>query len=305
MKQSGREKAISILTIIPSVIAIAIFVYGFILLTIRISLSDWQGILPDFSYFGLKSYFAVFKSSRFLISITNNVCFTAMFLAICVGGGLLLAVLLEKNLRGVMFFRTIYIFPLSISFVVTGIAWKWIFVPSGGINLLLNTLLTKIGVDNINIQWGWFIVQDQIGPFRLALIPVIIAASWQFMGYVMAMYLAGLMGIPIEIREAACVDGATEFQIYRKIILPLLKPITLSAMIILGHISLKIFDLIYVMTGRGPGFVTDVPSIFMYEAAFKAQRYSQGSVVGVIMLLMVAAVIIPYLTVSLRKGFEV
>ena len=301
MKQSRREKVISILTIIPSAIAVSIFVYSFILWTIRVSLSNWEGILPNFSYFGFKSYLAVFQNSRFLIGITNNVCFTAIFLLTCIGGGLLLAVLLDQNLRGVIFFRTIYIFPLSISFVVTGIVWKWIFVPSGGINLLLNTLLMRIGIDNINIDWGWFIVPNQIGPFRLALVPVIIAASWQFMGYVMAMYLAGLMGIPGELREAARIDGATEFQIYRKIIFPLLKPITLSALIILGHISLKLFDLIYVMTGRGPGFVTDVPSIFMFETTFKALRYSQGAVTGVIMLLMVAVIIIPYLTISLRK----
>jgi glucose/mannose transport system permease protein len=138
----------------------------------------------------------------------------------------------------------------------------------------------------------------------VALVPVVIAAAWQLTGYTMAMYLAGLRAIPDELREAARVDGASEFDLYRRIMLPLLRPITLSALIVLGHISLKIFDLVYTMTGKGPGFVTDVPGIFMFETTFQGNHYSQGAAISMIMLFMVALVIVPYLVFSLRREVE-
>jgi glucose/mannose transport system permease protein len=301
MKQSKKERLIVILTILPSAAAIAVFVYGFIAWTGRVSLSDWNGILPNYTFAGFKNFLSVFKSDRFLIDIFNNVFFSIFFLAICVGGGLLLAILVDQSLKGEGFFRTLYLFPLAISPVVTAVAWKWIFAPKTGINVLLTDFLSAIGVKH-TVDFGWYTSTASIGHFNIALIAIIIAASWAFVGYVMAMYLAALRGIPAELKEAARVDGASEFKIYMKIILPLLKPITLSALIILGHISLKMFDLFYVMTGRGPGFVTDFPSIFMYDATFHANRYGQGAAISLIMLLMVAVVIVPYLTISLRKG---
>ena len=301
MKQSGKERTIVILTIIPSVAAVAVFIYGFIIWTIVVSVSDWRGILPDYSFTGLTNFLNIFKNERFLIDIFNNIFFTILFLAICVGGGLFLAILVNQSIKGQDFFRNIFLFPLVISPVVTAVAWKWIFAPKTGINVLLSNFLSKIGIEH-TVEFGWSISTAKVGPFNVALISIIIAACWSFIGYIMAMYLAALRGIPAELIEAARIDGATEFKIYTKIILPLLKPITLGALIILGHISLKMFDLFYVMSGRGPGFVTDLPSIFMYETTFSANRYGQGAAISIIMLLMVAVVIIPYLKISLRKG---
>ncbi|MFA5015496.1 MAG: sugar ABC transporter permease, partial [Actinomycetota bacterium] len=257
MRQSRKERLIVILTILPSVAAIILFVYGFIAWSVAVSLSNWKGILPDYSIASplFKNFISIFKSQRFTIDIFNNIFFSVFFLALCVGGGLLLATLLDKSLKGEGVFRTVYLLPLAISFVVTGVVWKWIFAPSTGVNLLLTGLLSKIGIEH-TVNFGWYTSTASIGPFNIALLPVIIAASWRYIGYVMAMYLAALRGIPAELKEAARVDGASEFTIYRRIILPLLKPITLSALIILGHISLKMFDLFYVMTGSGSGFVT-------------------------------------------------
>jgi glucose/mannose transport system permease protein len=138
----------------------------------------------------------------------------------------------------------------------------------------------------------------------VALIPVIIAAAWQLTGYTTAMYLAGLRSIPEDLREAARVDGASEIGVYRHIILPMMQPITLSAMIVLGHISLKIFDLVFTMTGRGTGFVTDVPGIFMFETTFQGNHYAQGATISIIMLLTVALVVVPYLFYSFRREVE-
>lgn len=300
-----KDKILAIIMLIPSIIIIGVFVYCFIAWSIRVSLSNWKGILPNYDFVGLKNYISIFHNNRFVIDLSNNIFFTILFLGFCTIGGLFLAILLDQKLRGETFFRTIYLFPLSISFVVSGVVWRWIFSPKAGVNALLNIFLAKLGFENVNFQWGWYITTKSIGPFHIALVPIVIAASWQFMGYAMAMYLAGIRGIPNELREAARVDGASEFQVYSKVILPLLKPITFSALIILGHISLKIFDLVYVMTGRGPAFVTDFPSVFMYETVFKSNNYSEGAAIAFIMLLMVAFVIIPYLIIDFRKEIEV
>jgi len=141
----------------------------------------------------------------------------------------------------------------------------------------------------------------QIG-IPVALIPVVIAASWQLSGFAMAMYIAGLAVVPHELREAARIDGASEWQVYTRVVIPQLKPITLSLIIILGHISLKIFDLVFAMTGAGPGFATDVPGVFVFEQTFKAIRYNTGAAASIVMLVLVAIVIVPYLLRTLGRA---
>jgi glucose/mannose transport system permease protein len=308
MTQS-RDRWIAFLLILPSIILIGIFVYGFIGWTMRVSLSKWDGVEPDYTWVGLENYRLLFTDAggisarRFSIDLWNTFFFTIFFLLICVGVGLLLAILLDQKIKGEGIFRTIYLFPMALSFVVTGVVWQWIFAPGTGSRARgINALLGIVGLDAL--KWKWYTDTTTIGPFHVALIPVIIAASWQMIGYTMAMYLAGLRGVPEELREAARVDGATEVAIYRHIILPILQPITLSALIVLGHISLKIFDLIYTMTGKGPAFATDVPGIFMFETTFQGNHYSQGAAISIIMLLMVALIIIPYLVYSLRREVE-
>jgi len=304
-----RERWIAVLIVLPSILLIAIFVYGFIGWTAAVSFSEWDGIVPDYTWAGFENYNQLFNSAsvagrRFTIDLWNTLFFTIFFLLICIAIGLLLAILLDQKIKGEGIFRTIYLFPMAISFVVTGVVWQWIFAPGTasrprGVNALLN----MAGLDSL--RWGWFTDTTEIGVFHVALIPVIIAAAWQLIGYTMAMYLAGLRGVPEELREAARVDGATEIYIYRNIVLPILRPITLSALIFLGHISLKIFDLIYTMTGKGPGFVTDVPGIFMFETTFQGNHYAQGAAISSIMFVMVALVIVPYLIFSLRQEVEI
>jgi glucose/mannose transport system permease protein len=309
MAHARRERWIALLMILPSIILIAIFVYGFIGWTATASLSKWDGIEPDYTWVGLDNFRQLFtreggvSAKRFTIDLWNTLFFTVLFLTACVVFGLLLAILLDQDVKGEGIFRTIYLFPMSLSFVVTGVAWQWIFAPGTERRLRgINALLHGVGLDAL--RWKWYTDTSSIGPFHVALIPVIIAASWQLIGYTMAMYLAGLRGIPEELREAARVDGASEVGLYRYIILPILRPITLSALIVLGHTSLKIFDLVYTMTGKGPGFVTDVPGIFMFETTFQGNHYSQGAAISIIMLLMVALVVIPYLRYSLRREVE-
>ncbi len=309
MSYLRRERWIAFLMILPSIILLAIFVYGFISWTAVVSLSKWDGVQPNYAWAGFDTFKQLFLTAggvsarRFSIDLWNTLFFTLLFLLLCVGIGLLLAILLDQRVKGEGIFRTIYLFPMSLSFVVTGVVWQWIFAPGTATRPRgVNALLSLLGLDAL--RWKWFTDTSSWGPFHVALIPVIIAAAWQLTGYTMAMYLAGLRGIPEELREAARVDGATELNIYRHIILPMLQPITLSALIVLGHISLKIFDLVYTMTGKGTGFVTDVPGIFMFETTFQGNHYAQGAAISMIMLVIVALVIVPYLISSFRREVE-
>ncbi len=301
----------AVLMILPSIAAIAIFVYGFIAWTGWVSLSNWTGIIADFSFAGLENYAEIFSSRRFQTDIRNTIVFTLFFLVGSLGIGLLLAVLLDSGVRGESIFRSIFMFPMALSFIVTGTAWQWLFAPGSPADPAgLNRLFENLGLP---IFQSWSIVADVVpgGGWRpdwsratlgipLAMIPVVIAAVWQMSGFTMAMYLAGLRAIPEDLREAARVDGASEWQVFRRITFPLLQPITLSAVIILGHISLKIFDLIMTQTGGGPGNATDVPAIYMYEITFKSNEYAQGAAVAIVMLLLVAVLILPYLIYNIR-----
>lgn len=295
MKKIDKEKIIPFLFILPSIILIAIFVYGFIGWTGWVSLVNWRDIFPDFTFVGFRNYIDLFQNYRFQISLKNTLVFTSLFLISSIIIGLLLAILVDRKIRGENIFRNIYLFPMAISFVVTGVVWRWLLNPgTGGIegSIGINMLLDKLGLSFL--KSGWY-TDPKIG-----IKAVVIAAVWQMSGYVMAMYLAGIRGIPTELFEAAQVDGASTFEVYRYIILPLLRPITLGAIIVLGHISLKIFDLVFAMTGSGVGFSCDVPALFMYDTTFRGNYFSQGASIAIILLISVAVLIIPYLRYSLR-----
>ncbi len=332
-----RDHITAILFIIPSIIAILVFVYGFIGLTGWVSLLDWNDIaiipkgslLPELNYVGLENYIRLFTvDQRFQIDLRNTVVFTVVFIAACLTLGLLLAIFLDQKIRGEGIFRSIFLFPMAISFIVTGVVWRWMLNPGNqssgavGVNLLLEKLGLKflengwftnpailfiqpdsgIGQFLNNIGLG-FITTSEFG-IPVAILSVVLAATWQMSGYTMAMYLAGLRGIPIELREAAYMDGATEIQLYRYIILPMIQPITLSAVIILGHISLKIFDLVSAMTGPGPGFATDVPAYYMFDTVFRGNHFSRGAAIAIILLVSVAVLVIPYLINNMRTEVQ-
>lgn len=283
-----------LIILIPLLVVLFVFVYGFIAWSLRVSLTNWESVVPDMTFAGMENYVRLFSSQRFQTDLRNTFYFTLFFIAVCVIGGFFLSYLLFSKLKMEGIFRTIYLFPLSLSFVVTGVLWRWIFNPEVGVNALLRMIGFKA-------DFGWFTSTYSIGGFNVALISLIVAASWQYMGYTMAMFLAGLRGIDEQLIESAQIDGAGEWRIIRSIILPIIKPITFSAMIVLGHVSLKIFDLAYAMTGKGPAFVTDFPGLFMFETTFRGNNYAQGAAISIVMLILVALVIIPYLR-STFKG---
>ncbi|MED2973755.1 MULTISPECIES: carbohydrate ABC transporter permease [unclassified Fictibacillus] len=300
-KKRNVDQLLSFVFILPSILAVGVFVYGFIAWSGYVSLSNWNSLVPDMSFAGFKNYVFLFKDFRFQADLRNTLFFTVFFILAVLVMGLLLAVFLDQKIRGEGLFRNIFFFPMALSFVVTGVIWQWLLNPATGVNLFLK----KLGLDSLwytsvkiipGVEWG----KIQFG-VPVAVIAVVIAAAWQMTGFSVAMYLAGLRAIPEEIREAARMDGASEFQIYRKIIFPIVAPVTVSVVIIMAHISLKIFDLIYAMTGPGANFVTDVPGVYMFETTFRGNYYANGAAISIIMLVTVAVFIVPYL-ISSRKG---
>ncbi len=315
------ERIIPPVLLAPTMVCSFIFVYIFIIITFYISISNWNSMKINM---GIRqplfaTYMDMFAMPRFQADMRNTLVFTVLFLALSVMGGMFLAIMLEKTALGGHFFRNFFLFPYALSFIVTGVAWRWIFNPQTGINLIINQIAGLFGVAPPKILWltdpnVWFTINKTLAnimPFvaalrvkigiPAALIPVVIAAAWQLSGFAMAMYLAGLGTIPQDVREAALIDGANEFQVYRYVIIPMLAPMTVSTLIILGHVSLKIFDLIFAMSGVGPGFATDVPGIFVFEQSFKATRYNLGAAASFLMLVLVCLVIVPYLARSLRE----
>jgi len=298
MRHSRKDRIISIALVTPSILAMFVFIYGFIGFTAYSSLSNWNSMKPDFTFVGLKNYFRLFESQRFIIDMRNTFTFTILFLIVTIVLGFLLAVLLDQSIKGESIFRNIFLFPMALSYIVTGVVWRWLLSPGTAITgpSGVNILFDKLGLGFLKSGWD---TDPDIG-----IKAVVIAATWQMGGYIMALYLAGMRAIPDELREAARVDGATAVQVYRYIIIPLLSPITLSAVIILGHISLKIFDLIVSMTGPGTGFITDVPALFMFDTTFRGNRYAQGSAIAMVLLLLVAVLVVPYLISSYREEVE-
>ena len=332
------EIVVGFLFVLPSIIAIALFVYGFIAWSGWVSVSNWtRGAQPDYTYAGFNSYERLFGTNekyaagndarRFASGMRNVVGFTLVFLVSCIVVGFSLAALLDRYIRGEGIFRSIFLFPMAISFIVTGLAWRWLFTPGDPNvgNTGINYLFEKAGLDFLTLNWasdvvyhisdestvgqllnniglGWF-SSPSFG-ISLGIITLSIAAMWQLSGYTMALYLAGMRGIPDDLREAARVDGANEWQIYRYIIIPLLRPVTLSVVIILAHISLKIYDLVVAMGGEGQGFIKDVPALNMWDTTYGQSRFAQGAAIGVILLILISILIIPYLSISLRQQEE-
>lgn len=291
-KKLDKDTILAIVLVAPSILAVLIFVYGFIAWSMRVSFSNWVGLLPNYEFIGLRNYIELLQDPRFHIDIRNTVVFTVLFVGGCLFLGVGLAILLDQGLSGESFFRSLFLFPMAISFIVTGVVWRWLMNPAMGSRMSgLNLLFDSVGLDFLVNKWH---TTPQWGIAAIA-----IPAIWQMSGYTMALYLGGLRAIPESLREAARVDGASEVQVYRRIILPLLWPVTLSAMIILGHISLKVFDLIVAVAGKQVSL--DVPAVYMWTTTFDGQFYGRGASIGILLLLSVAVLVIPYLYQSLRE----
>jgi glucose/mannose transport system permease protein len=290
-----KDRYLSVILISPSILAVLIFIYGFIAWSMRVSLSKWKGLTADYTWNGLNNYINLFSDPRFHVDIRNTLIFTGVFVIGSILLGFFLAVFLDQGLKGEGFFRSLFIFPMAISYIVTGVIWRWLMNPALGSRTSgFNLLFSYLHLDFLKNAWH---TTPNWGIAAIAL-----AAIWQMSGYTMALYLAGLRAIPGELREAAQIDGATELQIYHYIMVPLLSPVTLSALIILGHMSLKVFDLIVAIAGKQ--LPLDVPAIYMWQTTFDGLFYGRGAAIGILLLLSVAVLIIPYIRYTLKTETE-
>jgi glucose/mannose transport system permease protein len=291
MKVAGKKRSSmrigGLLFVLPSIIAVAVFVYGMILWTLNISLSNrTSGYVQKVEYIGLKNYTDLVVDERFTHALSNLVKFTVTFMLATLLAGFIMSLLLEKGIKGEGFFRSFYLYPMAISFIAMGTAFRWLFFNEKGEDAAgLNLILRSVGLGFLQNDW---ILSEKGAMYSMA-----IPAIWQMSGYVMALFLAGFRGIPDEMREAARVDGASEFQIYRQILFPQLTPTILTIFIILGHVSMKMFDLIVGINGKSYG--TQVVAVYMWEATFDAGNQAKGTAISVFILVMVALVVVPYL----------
>lgn len=276
------------LVLSPSLALILVFVYGFIIFSVYLSFTGSR-ILPVYDWVGLENYEKLFQLRHWSIAIKNLGIFAGLYIAICTAIGLSLAIFLDQKIRGEGFLRPIFLYPMALSFIVTGTAWKWFLDPG-------------IGLEHTMHLWGWESFEfDWIKNRDFAIYTVVIAAVWQTSGFVMAMFLAGLRGIDNEILKAAQIDGASNWNMYRRIIIPQLRPAFLSAFVILSHLAIKSYDLVVALTGGGPGRATEVPATFMYSYTFTRNQMGIGASSAVIMLMTIAAIMVPYLYAELRE----
>lgn len=277
------DTLLAVLVLSPSIIAVAIFIYAFIFWTIYSSLVRWNDVVPDYTWVGLNNFIRLLNTDRFLIDLHNILVFTALFLVGSIVIGFLLAVFLDQRIKGEVVFRTVFLLPFAVSAIVTGVAWRWLMNPDSGIDLLFRTA----GLGFLHSTW----FTDP----RIGIAAVSVAAIWQMSGYVMALYLAALRGIPGELREAAAIDGAGAFALYRYVIVPLVAPVTFTVIVILGGIAIRTFDLTSSMTSSGPAFADDTLAFFMFQTTFQSNHFAQGAAIAVVMLILAAIITVPYL----------
>jgi len=274
----------------PSFALVLLFVYGFILFTGVLSFTGSK-LLPDLTtWVGLGNYVRLFKHPNWWTALSNLAIFGTLYIVICSFLGLGLAILLDQKIRGEGVLRPIYLYPMALSFIVTGVAWKWFLDPG-------------IGLEHVMQVWGWESFSFRwIKEGKFAIYTIVIAAIWQSSGFVMAMFLAGLRGVDNEIIKAAQIDGASNWMLYRRIIIPLMRPVFLSAFVVLAHLAIKSYDLIVAMTDGGPGTATWTPALFMQKFTFGRNEMGMGAASAIIMLMMIASIIVPYLYSELRGG---
>ncbi len=277
------------LVLAPTLLASLLFVYGFIAVTGYLSLTESR-MMPNYEYSGFGQYAALFELDRWWVAAANLGLFGALFIGICLLVGLGLAVLLDQRIRAEGALRAIYLYPMALSFIVTGAAWKWMLNPGLGLEKLVR------GWGFPDFTFDWLVNAD------MAIYTVVIAGVWQSSGFVMALFLAGLRGIDDSIIKAAMVDGASLPTIYRRIVIPALRPVFFSVFLILAHVAIKSFDLVMALTAGGPGTSSTVPAVFMYQYSFSRGQLGLGAASAMMMLATVMAVLVPMMYLETRRS---
>lgn len=276
------------LLLAPSAVLVLACVYGYIMFTVYLSFTA-STLMPSYELTGTGNYERLFGLENWSISLSNLWVFASLYILSALVLGLGLAILIDQKVRAESAFRSIFLYPMALSFIVTGTAWKWLLDPGVGLERTMHLFGWE------SFDFGWIKDGD------LAIYCVVIAAVWQTTGFVMAMFLAGLRGVDSEQINAARLDGAKTVQIYLRIIIPQLGPVFVSSFVIMAHMAVKSYDLVVALTNGGPGRSTWLPSVFMYQYSFTRNEMAVGAASAVLMLIGIALVVLPYLYSEMKK----
>ncbi|MET4329436.1 glucose/mannose transport system permease protein [Bradyrhizobium sp. i1.15.2] len=269
------------LTIWVPLLMSAAHLIAFTLWTIWISFTP-STLVPVSGWVGLRNYSAVAASRNWQIALDNLLLFGSAFVLLSLASGLILAILLDQRIRGENLLRSIFLYPLAVSFVVTGTVWSWLLNPGLGIQKLVRDL------GWISFRFDWLIDRD------MAIWTIVIAAIWQSSGFAMALFLAGLRSVDADLIKAAQIDGAGPIRMYRRVILPTLWPMTITVIVIQLQFAISTFDLVRALTNGGPGIATQLPALVVYDLMFQRSLLGRGAAAAVLMLLILLAVLLPY-----------
>jgi glucose/mannose transport system permease protein len=281
------------LVLAPSLFATFVYVFVFCGWTVWISLSN-STLMPDYTLSGFHHYAELWTNRRWSIAYTNLFLFSSLYVIGAMAIGLTLAILIDQRVRAEALWRTIYLYPLAVSFVVTGTVWRWLLSPSTGIESVIRQLGWA------SFKFDWLVQRD------MAIYTVVITGIWQASGFVMALFLAGLRSVDPDLVKAAQIDGANMPRIYRRIILPAIGPIFIAVLVVLLQFAIKTFDLVIALTGGGPGIATTVPAIYVYDLMFQRGQMAQGAAAAIMIFLALSLVLVPYtIWTNLRQRREV
>ena len=275
------SSALPVLVLAPSLAASFLYVVVFALWTLYISLSN-SSLLPTYGFVGFENFASLWANKRWNQSYTNLFFFSGFYIAGSMAVGLLLAILIDQRVRGESVWRTIFLYPLAVSFIVTGTVWSWLYNPSTGIEFFMKSL----GWSDFNFA----LLADR----KTAIYGVIATGIWQSSGFAMALFLAGLRSVDQDIIKAASIDGASTFRTYRKVILPTIAPIFLAVAVVQIQFAIKTFDLVAALTRGGPGTTTTFPAIYVYDLMFQRGQIGEGAAAAIMMLAALAVILVPY-----------
>lgn len=272
---------VPILLLVPSLLASFIYIYVFTGWTFYLSLSD-SAQLPTYGYVGFENYVKLWANKRWNIAYTNLFFFSTFYVIGTMAVGLLLATLIDQRIRGESVWRTIFLYPLAVSFVVTGMVWSWFYDPTVGIEMFVKSF----GFTSFKFA----MIKDR----NYAIYPVIFTGIWQASGFAMALFLAGLRSIDPDLAKAAQIDGAGALRTYFKVLLPVIAPIFVAVAVIMLQFAIKTYDLVWAMTNGGPGISTTFPAIYVYDLMFQRGQIAGGAAASIMMLLALTVVLVPY-----------
>mgnify|MGYP001248599936 CR=1 FL=1 len=266
---------------IPMILVASVIFLGGTLWTVIYSFTNSR-LLPRLNFVGLDQYERLWASSRWIISIQNLAIYGILSLIFSLVIGFVLAALMDQKIRFENAFRTIFLYPFALSFIVTGLVWQWVLNPEFGIQSVVRSL-----------GWTGFSFDPLYDP-DIVIYGILIAALWQGTGLVMCLMLAGLRGIDEDIWKAARVDGIPMWKTYLLIVIPMMRPVFITTLVIIASGIVKVYDLVVAQTSGGPGNASEVPAKYVYDYMFQAQNLGQGFAASTMMLLTVAIIIVPW-----------